>query len=111
MKKGGIVSIVGGDAYRDQGLDFPSRVGTPKDASNLIRGSFKPLLRTAGLPDIRFHDLRHTCATILLSKAVHPKIVQEMLGHASTSCTMDTYSHVLPNMQGEAVSAMEGALS
>ena len=100
-----------GDAYRDQGLVFPSRVGTPKEATNLIRGSFKPLLRAARLPNIRFHDLRHTCATILLTRAVHPKIVQEMLGHASISITMDTYSHVLPNMQGEAVSAMELALS
>ncbi len=100
-----------GDLYRDHGLVFPSLVGTPKDASNLIAHSFKPLLKMAGLPDVRFHDLRHTCATILLSRAVHPKIVQEMLGHASISITMDTYSHVLPNMQGEAVSAMEDALS
>ena len=100
-----------GDAYRDQGLVFPSRVGTPMEATNLVRGSFKPLLRAAGMPDVRFHDLRHTCATILLTRAVHPKIVQELLGHASISITMDTYSHVLPNMQGEAVSAMEAALS
>ncbi len=71
VKKGGIVSIVGGDAYRDQGLVFPSRVGTPMEATNLIRGSFKPLLRTAGLPDIRFHDLRHTCATIPLSRELY----------------------------------------
>ncbi len=60
---------------------------------------------------MRVHDLRHICATILLSKFVHPKIVQEMLGHATIAITMDTYSHVLPNMQGEAVSAMKVALS
>ena len=99
-----------GDLYRDQGLVFPSRVGTPMNASNLTNRSFKPLLKGARLPDIRFHDLRHTCATILLSRSVHPKIVQEMLGHATIAITMDTYSHVLPNMQSEAVSAMEGAL-
>jgi site-specific recombinase XerD len=69
------------------------------------------IAENAGLSDARPHALRHTCATILLSRFVHPKIVQEMLGHASISITVDTYSHVLPNMQGEAVSAMEGALS
>jgi integrase len=65
------------------------------------------LLRRAGLPDIRFHDLRHTCATLLLTKGVHPKVVQEMLGHSSNSITLDIYSHALPNMQGEAVRAMD----
>jgi integrase len=59
------------------------------------------------LPDVRFHDLRHTCATLLLGKGVHPKIVQEMLGHATITQTMDTYGHVLPNMQEKAVAAME----
>ena len=56
---------------------------------------------------IRFHDLRHTCATLLLTKAIHPKIVQEMLGHSSITITLDIYSHVLPNMQERTVSAME----
>jgi integrase len=60
---------------------------------------------------IRVHDLRHTCATLLLRRNVNPKIVQELLGPASISKTMDTYSHVLPDMQGEAVSAMESAFS
>lgn len=55
----------------------------------------------------RFHDLRHTCATLLLTKGVHPKIGQEMLGHSSITITLDIYSHVLPNMQERAVSAME----
>ena len=59
------------------------------------------------LPDVRFHDLRHTCATLLLGKGVHPKIVQEMLGHATITQTMDTYGHVLPTMQEKAVAAME----
>ncbi len=72
---------------------------------------FKPLLERAGLPHIRFHDLRHTCATLLLSRNVNPKIVSGMLGHASIAITLDTYSHVLPNMQSEAAKAMEDALS
>jgi integrase len=77
---------------------------------NIFRRSFKPLLSKAGLPHtVRFHDLRHTCATLLCSKNVNPKVVQEMLGHANISQTMDIYSHVLPNMQDEAAAAMESA--
>jgi integrase len=93
--------------WRDHGLVFPSRVGTPLNPENLVERSFKPLLERAGLPSIRFHDLRHTCATLLLSKGVNPKIVQEMLGHANISVTLDTYSHVLPDMQEVAVAAMD----
>ena len=65
----------------------------------------------AGLPRIRFHDLRYTCATLLLSKNVNPKVVSEMLGHATIAITLDTYSHVLPTMQESAAKAMEEALS
>ncbi len=65
----------------------------------------------AGLPDIRFHDLRHTCATLLLSKGVHPKFVHELLGHATIAITLDTYSHVIPGMGDQTAAAMEDALS
>jgi integrase len=68
------------------------------------------LLRQAGLPDIRFHDLRHTCATLLLTKGIHPKIVSEMLRHSSIAITLDTYSHVIPGLGDVAASAMEDAL-
>jgi integrase len=68
------------------------------------------LLLKAELPEIRFHDLRHTCATLLLSKNVHPKIVQEMLGHANVAITLDTYSHVLLGIGDQAALAMENAL-
>jgi integrase len=65
----------------------------------------------AGLPRIRFHDLRYTCATLLLSKNVNPNVVSEMLGHATIAITLDTYSDVLPTMQESAAKAMEEALS
>ena len=68
---------------------------------NLVNRSFKPLLERAGLPDIRFHDLRRTCATLMLSVGTNPKVVQETLGHANVSVTLDIYSHLLPNMQEE----------
>ena len=79
--------------------------------TNLRKRSFAPLLERAGLPHMTFHQLRHTDATILLLKNVNPKIVSEMLGHASITITLDTYSHVLPNMQDSAVAAMEVAFS
>jgi integrase len=97
--------------WREQGLVFPMRVGTPLNPDNLVKRSFKPLLERAGLPTIRFHDLRHTCATLLLGKGVNPKIVQEMLGHANISVTLDNYSHVLPDMQEVAVAAMDDVFS
>src|SRR5829696_5182246 len=78
---------------------------------DLTRRSFKPLLKRAELPQIRFHDLRHTCATLLLTRNVNPKIVSEMLGHSTIAITLDTYSHVLPNMRDQAAAAMEEALS
>ncbi len=100
-----------GSLWEETSLVFTSTIGTPVDVGNLTYRSFRPLLKRTNLPQIRFHDLRHTCATLLLSKGTHPKIVQEMLGHANISMTMDTYSHVLPDMQEKAVSAMDDALS
>lgn len=72
-----------GSLWQDDGLVFTSTVGTPVDVDNLTYRSFRPLLERAGLPRIRVHDLRHTAATLLLGKGVHPKIVQEMLGHST----------------------------
>jgi integrase len=100
-----------GSLWQEAGLVFTTRIGTPLDVSNLTYGSFRPLLERAGLPRRRIHDLRHTFATLLLSKGTHPKIVQEMLGHATISQTIDTYSHVLPDMQEGAVASMESVLS
>ena len=91
---------------------FCSTIGTPLSHHNLVRRSFKPLLRKADLPHtVRFHDLRHTGATLLLSKGVHPKFVQWLLGHATISTTLDSYSHVVPGMGDYTAAAMENALS
>ncbi|CAA9536013.1 MAG: hypothetical protein AVDCRST_MAG05-4882 [uncultured Rubrobacteraceae bacterium] len=85
---------------------FPNQVGKPTNADNLYHRGFKPLLRRAGLSDLTFHPLRHTCATLLVSKNV-----SEMLGHAAISQTMDTYSRVMPGMGDVAAEALESALS
>ena len=85
---------------------FPDTRGGPMRKDNLLR-RFKALLANAKLPDVRFHDLRHTAATLMLLQGIHPKIVQEMLGHASISLTLDTYSHVIPSMQRNAAKKMD----
>jgi integrase len=100
-----------GDLYRDHGLVFTSGVGTLINPTNLRRRSFAPLIQKAGRPQIRFHDLRHTCATLLLSRNVHPKYVQEILGHATVAITPDTYSHMIPGMGNHAARAMEDVFS
>jgi integrase len=100
-----------GDLYKDQGLIFTTDTGKTINPSNLRQRSFAPLLKQARLPKIRFHDLRHTCATLLFSRNVHPKYVQELLGHASISITLDTYSHVIPGMGDQTAQAMQDALS
>jgi integrase len=97
--------------YADQSLVFASEIGSPLNRHNVNGRSFKPLLVRAGLPDIRFHDLRHTCATLLLGKGVHPKFVQELLGHTTIAITLDTYSHVLPGMGDHAKQAIEEVLN
>ena len=100
-----------GSLYRPGGLVFANEIGGIINPSNLRNRSFARLLKHAGLPpDTRFHDLRHTCATLLLSRNVNPKIVSEMLGHSSIAITLDTYSHVLPTMQESAIRALEDAL-
>jgi integrase len=88
--------------WRDHGLVFPSQVGTPMGPDNFVKRSYKPLLKRAGLPQISFHDLRHTFATLMMPYE-HPKIVQEMLGHSRISTTLDIYSHLSQDMQEEAV--------
>jgi integrase len=91
-------------------LIFSTTRGEPINEEYLVKKHFKPLLREAGLPNIRLYDLRHTSATLALTVGVAPKVVSEQLGHASAAFTLDTYSHVLPHMQDEAA-AKEAALT
>ncbi len=97
--------------WQNHGLVFPTQVGTPMSRHNLVARSFKPLLKRAGLPEIRFHDLRHTCATLMLAVGANPKVAQETLGHANVTITLDTYSHLLPNMQDEVAEKVNELLS
>lgn len=91
---------------KPSGLIFQTGKGTPIAPRNLVR-HFHKVSDELGLPHIRFHDLRHTSATILLSKNVHPKKVQELLGHSSIVLTLDTYSHVIPSMHSETAEKMD----
>ena len=100
-----------GGLWQDQDLVFPNGIGSLLNPSNLRNRSFKRIKARSGVrEELRFHDLRHTFATMLLSTGVHAKVVSEMLGHASITITLDTNSHVLPEMQDSAAQAMEAAL-
>ncbi|GHP00735.1 site-specific integrase [Reticulibacter mediterranei] len=98
-----------GSAWQEQGLVFCRKDGKPLSPTFVI-DQFKALLKQAGLPTIRFHDLRHSTASMLLALGVHPKVVQELLGHTTISITMDIYSHVLPSMQRDAMTQMNAVL-
>jgi integrase len=99
-----------GKNWQEHDLIFPTRIGTPSDPSNLYR-NYKTILQGTGLPDIRFHDLRHTAATLMLGQKTHPKVVQERFGHSDISVTLNTYSHVLPGIQDEAANEMDKIFS
>jgi integrase len=94
----------------DLDLVFPSQLGSLADGPNVTH-RFHRLLKNAGLSSMRFHDLRHACASLLLVQGVHPRVVMETLGHSQISLTMNTYSHVLPALQREAADRMEAILS
>jgi integrase len=98
-----------GPVWREYDLVFCTGHGTPLSARNVVR-SFKALLKKAALADVRFHDLRHTCATLLLGARVNPKVVSEMLGHASVADYAGHLQHVVPDMQHDAASAMGNLL-
>jgi integrase len=89
---------------------FPDTRGGWLRKSNFIRKVYKPLLRRAGLPELKFHALRHGLATLMLTAGTHPKVVQEWLGHAQASMTLDVYSHVLPSLHREAADRIDEAL-
>ena len=98
-----------GPAWQEHDYVFCTLTGTHLRPNHVV-DEFKKILKRAGLPAIRFHDLRHSTATLLLSLGVHAKVVQEMLGHTEISMTMDIYSHVLPNMQVDAVHRLNDLL-
>ncbi len=99
-----------GSAYEEQDLVFSTPLGRPAPYST-IQENFKRMLERAGVPpDIRFHDLRHTAATLLLLQGVHPKVVQERLGHSTIGMTLDIYSHLLPGMDQEAAGRLDRLL-
>ena len=100
-----------GPLWYETGLIFPNAIGRPLEPGNLLRRSYWPLLQRAGLPRMRFHDLRHTAATIMLSRGVHPKVASEILGHATVAITLDLYSHVTESMQAEAAQLMDETLA
>jgi integrase len=115
-------------SWHDFGLVFCQVNGKPLHAHNIVRRDLRRVLALEGLraelrrkgveesalpkglPRIRFHDLRHTAATLYLQNGTHPKVVQEMLGHATISMTLDTYSHVVRGMQQEAIQDLEARL-
>lgn len=98
-----------GEQWQENDLVFPSPVGRPRDLCYLSF-TFHRGLDRAGLPRLRIHDLRHTAATHLLNKHVHPKVVQELLGHSTIAITLDTYSHVLPALAQEASAHMSSLI-
>jgi integrase len=97
--------------WHDHDLVFPNRVGRPTDHNNLYYREYKPLLKRAGLAGegFTFHTLRHTLATALFMRREHPKVVQSLLGHASITQTMDTYSHLMDGIGGDAVDGLDEA--
>jgi integrase len=103
--------ILATPVWRDTGLVFPNRVGKPINPSNLYNREYKPLLKQARLEGegFTFHSLRHTFATALVARGEHSKVVQSLLGHSSITQTMDTYSHLMEGMGGDAVGGLDEA--
>ena len=101
--------LAAGEAYEDRGYVFATETVGHLHPNTLYR-RFQGLTERAGVPAIRFHDLRHTSATLLLAKGVHGKIVQERLGQANIAMTLDLYSHVTVDMQRQAADALEDAI-
>ena len=105
--------LAAGDRWQASGawdLVFVSEVGTPLDSPNLNK-RFKRLVKRAGLPEIRFHDLRHSCASMMIADGMSPRLVMEQLGHSQISTTMDTYAHVMPDALRDASDRMDRILA
>ena len=102
--------LVAGLSWEDHGLVFTNRIGRPIEPI-LLHREYKGLLKKAALPTtLRFHDLRHSAASLLLAQGVHPRAIMELLGHSSITVTMNVYGHVMPAMMREAADKMEAIL-
>lgn len=93
-------------AWKEYGLIFPSQAGTPLNPNNVVR-SYRLLLQEAKLPIIRFHDLRHTAASLMLNNGADVFVVSRRLGHAKASITLDVYGHLLANNQEKSADMLE----
>lgn len=106
-----LLQLAAGPCWHENNLVFPSTIGTPILRANL-RQDFKQVLARAALPTtIRFHDLRHSCASFLFAQGVQPKVVSEILGHSSITITLNTYTHVLDEVQREALEKISRLLA
>jgi integrase len=103
-----LIQSVGQD-WTNLDLVFPSGVGTPLTASN-IRRDFRQLLAASRLPKIRFHDLPHTAASLMLNHGIPVLIVSKRLGHSKPSITLDVYGHLIPSRQEEAAQLMDNLM-
>ena len=99
-----------GSQWRDEDLVFCGAFGQRIDASR-INSQLDKALKRAGLPRVRVHDLRHTCATLLLQLGEHPRVVQELLGHSSIAITLGTYSPVMPTIHRDAADRLDALLA
>jgi integrase len=92
--------------WEEHGLVFPNERGKPQAPQNL-QDNYKRMLRKAGLPNIRFHDLRHTAATLMIEQGIHLKVIQEILGHSTLAMTADIYAHVSSDAVEDALDKMQ----
>lgn len=102
--------LLAAEAWHEGGYVFTTRIGTPMHSGDVTRALQRRLL-ASGLPRMRFHDLRHGAATLLLAQGVHPRVVMETLGHSTIAVTMNVYSHVVPALQREAADRLDAALN
>jgi integrase len=102
--------MLAGSRWQEIGFVFTTTIGTPLDARNVVR-KYHALLKKADLSLHRFHDLRHSCASLLLAKGVPLKTVSDILGHSQLSITADFYAHVVPEMRREAMNLMDSILT
>jgi integrase len=103
-------TLAAGSRWEENDLIFPSTIGTPMNRDNL-RKRFKLLLKLAGLPKVRFHDLRHSAASLMLNNGIPVIVVSKRLGHAQPSITLDVYGHLIPTKQQEAAVLMDQLLT